>query len=85
MSAANTYIDAATRSPMARRLRREIGLGDIVRLLTRLVAAALIIAGLGLWIAPSTANLPELFLMKLCASFFFSLVGLHLLFMAHKM
>ncbi|TNF20613.1 MAG: hypothetical protein EP318_10345 [Rhodobacteraceae bacterium] len=85
MTAANHFLDAQGQTTSADRMPRELGLGSIVRMFTRLVAAVLIIAAAGIWVAPNTSSLPELFMMKLCASFFFALLGVHLLFAARNL
>lgn len=85
MTAANHFLDAYGRTDMADRTPRELGISGIVRMFTRLVAAVLIVAAAGIWMAPHTSSLPELFMMKLSASFFFALLGVHLLFTARNL
>ena len=82
MSAANHFFAAPTQARAS--LRDEVSLSLVVRMITRLIAAALVIAAVGLWVAPGAGNLPELVMMKLCASFFFALTGVHLFFAARK-
>jgi len=85
MTAANHFLDAHGQTEMTDRMPRELSISGIVRIFTRLVAVVLIMAAAGIWVAPHTSSLPELFMMKLCASFFFSLLGVHLLFTARKL
>lgn len=85
MTAANHFLDAHGHTDMADRTPRELSISGIVRMFTGLVAAVLIIVSAGIWVAPHTSSLPELFMMKLCASFFFALLGVHLLYTARNL
>lgn len=84
MTAANHFMTAHATSGATLSTEREFGLGGMVRLFTRLVAVSLMLAAVGLWIAPGATSLPELMLIKLCASFFFAVTGLHLLHAARS-
>lgn len=76
MTATNHFITAD------RTAGTEISVGTMVRWFTRLVGLSLVMGALGMWVAPNATALPELMLMKLCASFFFALTGAHLLYSA---
>ncbi len=60
----------------------EFTLGTILRWFTRMVGVALVLLGLGVWIAPTASALPELAMIKLCATVFSALSGGHLLYVA---
>lgn len=85
MTAANHFLDANGRIGSADRTPREISVKGVVQLFTRLIAVVLLLVAPGIWIAPHMSSLPELFLMKLCGSFIFALLGIHLLFMARHL
>ncbi|WP_303467829.1 hypothetical protein [Marinovum sp. 1_MG-2023] len=59
-------------------------IGHMVRLFTRLIGIALLLSAIGLWISPKATYLPELMLMKACATFFFALTGLYLVIIARN-
>ncbi|MGY3437290.1 MULTISPECIES: hypothetical protein [unclassified Marinovum] len=84
MTAANHFMTAHATSANTLSNEREFGVGGMVRLFTRLVAVSLILAAVGMWITPGASNLPELMLIKLCASFFFAVTGLHLMYAARS-
>ncbi|WP_323764886.1 hypothetical protein [Marinovum sp.] len=54
----------------------------IARWFTRVVGLSLLAFSLGMWISPGATTLPELMMMKLCASFFSAVTGGYLLYCA---
>lgn len=85
MAATQHYMETDASASHAPEPAREMSLGSFVRGFTRLVGVALLAAALGLWIAPGASNIAEVMLMKLCASFFLGVTGLHLLFAARTL
>lgn len=82
MAATQHYMDANASVSQSGQPAREIPVASFVRGFTRLIGVALVVSALGLWIAPGASNIAEVMLMKLCASFFLGVTGLHLLFAA---
>lgn len=80
MATTQHFMERTPANSLDLRPAREMSVASVARSFTRLIAAALVAAALGLWVAPGSSNLPELMLMKLCASFFLGLTGLHLFF-----
>lgn len=60
----------------------EMNADMIARWFVRLVGLSLVVASLGMWVAPNATTLPELMMIKLCASFFFAMTGGYLLYFA---
>ncbi len=84
MAATQHFMDASNAKQVDVRPAQEISLAAFARGFTRLIAVALLAAAAGLWLAPRPSNLPELILMKLCASFFLGLTGFYLFFAARQ-
>ncbi|MDA7426884.1 hypothetical protein PGB28_00325 [Primorskyibacter aestuariivivens] len=82
MAATDNYMHVKGSSAQMVPPTREISVATLVRGFTRLIAVALLASALGIWIAPGASNIAEIMLMKLCASFFLGVTGLHLLFAA---
>lgn len=82
MAATQHYMDANASVSQSLQPAREMSVASFVRGFTRLIAVALLASALGIWIAPGASNIAEVMLMKLCASFFLGVTGLHLLFAA---
>ena len=75
MSATSHYLDAKNEPRTDAETR---GTASMMRLVCRFVGLSLIFAAFGMWLAPGADWSGDLLLMKVGASFFFSITGLTL-------
>lgn len=78
MTTANHFMTVNDTQPSAP------SIATLARWFIRLVGLGLLMVALGMWVSPGATTLPELMMMKLCASFFSAVTGGYLIFCARS-